>query len=122
MMTFVNLTVQGSHRRYIPWTVIEILSGKTFSGLFEEILAGDHPHLIVNKELSRCTLNTVYVGQSKDSLSAVDERLFMEDVCKVFGQYTVVLKVTEYTESSSQVLTNDFTVLMTSQREMSGNK
>ena len=54
-MTFVNLTVQGSHRRYIPWTVIEILSGKTFSGLFEEILAGDHPRLIVNKELTRCT-------------------------------------------------------------------
>ena len=118
-MTFVNLTVQGSHRRYIPWTVIESLSGKTFSGLFEEILAGDHPRLIVNKELSRCTLN---IGQSKDSLSAVDEQLFIEDVCKLFGQYTVVLKVTEYTESSSQVLTNDFTVLMTSQREMSGNK
>ena len=61
-MTLVNLTVQGSHRRYIPWTVIEVLSGQTFSGLFEEILAGGHPRLIVDEELSRCTLNTVYVG------------------------------------------------------------
>ena len=82
MITLVNLTVQGSHRRYNPWTVIKVLSGQTFSGLFEEILAGGHPRLIVDEELSRCTLNTVYVGQSKDSLSSVNEQ---RTFAKCFG-------------------------------------
>ena len=74
VMTLVSLTVQGSHRRYMPWTVIKVSCGQTFSGLFKEICAGGHPRLIVDEELSRCTLNTVYVGQSKDSLSAVNEQ------------------------------------------------
>ena len=43
--------------------MIEVLFGQTFSDLFEEILAGGHPLLIVDEELSRFTLNTVYVGQ-----------------------------------------------------------
>ena len=73
--------------------------------------AGAHRRFIVDEELSRSSLDKVYVGQTKDRLSAVDEQLVIDDVCTVFGQhvkYIVTLSVREDAQSpcSSTTLQN----------------
>ena len=93
-MTLLNLTVLGAHRPHIPWTVVQVQTGLTFSALFSKMAAGTHPRLVVEEELSRSRLDKVFVGHTKDSLSTVDEHLIIDDVCAMFGQhmkYTVTL-------------------------------
>ena len=70
---------------HIPWTV-HVETGLTFSALFSKIVAGTHPRLTVDEELSRSRLDKVFVGHKKDSLSIVDEQLIVE-VCAMFGQH-----------------------------------
>ena len=47
----------------------------TFANLFKKILAEAHPRLTVEEELSHSCLEMVFVGQSKESLSEVDDKL-----------------------------------------------
>ena len=120
-MPLLNLTVLGAHRTHIPLTVVQVEPDMTFATLFSKILAGAHCHLIVDGKLSGSSLDKVYVHQTKDGLSAVDEQLVIDDVCTVFGQhvkYIVTLSVREDAQSpcSSTTLQNAFIVLMGSQR------
>ena len=120
-MPLLNLTVLGAHRTHIPWTVVQVESDLTFATLFSKILAVAHRRLIVDEELSRSSLDMVYVGQTKDGLSAVDEQLVIDDVCTVFGQhvkYIVTWSVREDAQSScsSTTLQNAFLVLIGPQR------
>ena len=73
-MSLVNLSVWSSsaYRSLIPWTVVQVKTGVTFANLFKKILAEAHPRLTVEEELSHSCL---FVGQSKESLSEVDDKL-----------------------------------------------
>ena len=66
---------------------MQVKTGVTFANLFKKILAEAHPRLTVEEELSHSCLEMVFVGQSKESLSEVDDKLPCSDVCKAFGQY-----------------------------------
>ena len=102
-MPLLNLTILGAHRPHIPWTVAQAETGLTFSGLFSKIVTGAHPRLVVDEELSRSSLDKVYVGHTKDLLSVVDEQLIV-DVCAMFGQhvkFTVTLATVREPQSSS---------------------
>ena len=69
---------------------MQVKTGVTFANLFKKILAEAHPRLTVEEELSHSCLEMVFVGQSKESLSEVDEKRHAvddHDVCKAFGQY-----------------------------------
>ena len=87
-MTLLNLTVLGAHRPHIPCTVVQVKMGPTFSAPFSKIIAGAHPSLAVDEELSRSKSDKVYVGPTKDTLSIVDKQLIVDDVCAMFGQHT----------------------------------
>ena len=97
-------------------------AGLTFSDLFAKIVAGAHPRLSVVEELSHSCLEKVFVGQSKDSLSFVDERLVVEDVCRAFGQHVKFCVSRHETTEASKHLRNAFTVLMNSQRALDAGK
>lgn len=119
-MPLVNLTVASPCRTHITWTVVQIEDGLTFLTLFQKILAGAHPQLQVDEQLSHSTLDKVFVGHSKDSLSVVDDKLAINDVCSMFGSHIKYLVQLQVTVSdipySSQTLRNAFTVLMSSSR------
>ena len=51
---------------------MQVKTGVTFANLFKKILAEAHPRLTVEEELC---LEMVFVGQSKESLSEVDDKL-----------------------------------------------
>ncbi len=123
-MPLLNISVTSSNRGLIPWTVVQIVSGLTFVELFVKIIAGGHPMLIVNEYLSRCTLDKVFLGQSKDALSVVDSKLVIDDVCSVFGQFVkfAVLHVEAEAEEEPTVLKNALTLLMNAQRSASAPK
>ena len=55
-MLLLNLTVVGAHRSHIPWTVVQVGTGLTFSTLFSKIVAGSQPRLTVDKALSQSSL------------------------------------------------------------------
>ena len=124
MSSLINLSVSSSSvcRSLIPWTVIQVEAGLTFSDLFAKIVAGAHPRLSVVEELSHSCLEKVFVGQSKDSLSFVDERLVVEDVCRAFGQHVKFCVSRHETTEASKPLRNAFTVLMNSQRALDAGK
>ena len=55
---------------------MQVKTGVTFANLqFKKILAEAHPRLTVEEELSHSCLEMVFVGQSKESLSEVDDKL-----------------------------------------------
>ena len=104
-MTLLNLTVLGAHRPHIPWTVVQVQTGLTFSALFSTIAAGTHPRLVVDEDLARSRLDKVFVGHTKESLSTVDEQLIVDDVCAMFGQH-VKFTVTLPTPSEESATVN----------------
>lgn len=96
---------------------------RTRIDFIQKILACTLPMLAPDETLSHSVLDKVFVGQSKESLSVVDEKLVINDVCRVFGQHVkfVVLQaeaVTEAETTSSQTYRNAFTVLMNSRRAL----
>ena len=125
-MPLVNLTVVSPCRTHIVWRVVQVEDGLTFVTLFQKTLAGAHPQLQVDEQLSRSTLDQVFVGHSKESMSIVDEKLVMNDVCSMFGshiKYLVQLQLTvPDVPQSSQTLRNAFTILMSSSRAMKSEK
>ena len=55
---------------------MQVKTGVTFANLFKKILAEAHPRLTVEEEeLSHSCLEMVFVEQSKESLSEVDDKL-----------------------------------------------
>ena len=80
-------TLRGPKQRdqHIAWTVVQVQDGLTFVTLFQKILVGDHPWLQVDEQLSCSTLDKFFVGHSKESMSVVDEKFVMNDVCSMFG-------------------------------------
>ena len=86
-MPLVNLTLVSPCRTHIAWTVVQVEDGLTFVTLFQKILAGAHPRLQVDEQLSRSTLDKVFVGHSKESMSVVDDELVVNDVCSMFGSH-----------------------------------
>jgi len=127
-MPLVNLNVVSPCRTHIPWTVVQVEDGLTFVTLFHKILAGSHPRLQVDEQLSRSTLDKVFVGHTKESLSVVDEKLVVNDVCSTFGshiKYSVQQQLTVQeagVPQSSQTLRNAFSVLMSSSRARESQK
>ena len=47
---------------------------------FTKIVAGAHPRLVIDEELSYSFLDKVHIGLTKDSLSIVDEQLNVDNV------------------------------------------
>ena len=118
-MPLVNLALVSLCRTHIAWTV-QVEDGLTFVMLFQKILAGAHPRLQVDEQLSRSMLDKVFVGHSKESMSVVDKKLVVNDVCSMFGshiKYLVQLQLTvPDVPQSSKTLRNAFTILMSSSR------
>lgn len=83
--------------------------------LFYKILAGGHPQLEVDEQLSHSTLDKVFVGHSRQTMSVVDEKLVINEVCYVIGshiKYLVKLQLTvQDAPQSSQTIQNAFTIL-----------
>ena len=125
-MPVVNLSVVSPCRTHIAWTVVQIEDGLTFVTLFQKILAGAHPRLQVDEQLSHWTLDKVFVGHSKDSMSVVDDTLVVNDVCSMFGshiKYLVQLQLTvQDAPQSWQTPRNAFTILMSSSRARESEK
>ena len=125
-MPLVNLTVVSPCRTHIAWTVVQVEDGLTFVTLFQKILAGAHPQLQVDEQLSHSTLDKAFVGHSKESMSVVDEKLVLNDVCSMFGshiEYLVQLQLTvPDVPQSSQTLRNAFTIVMSSSRVRESEK
>ena len=71
--------------------------GSDVSSLFSKIVAGAHPRLVVDEELSHSSLDEVHtgIGLTKDSLSIVDEQLNVDDVCAMSGQHVKFIRVTD---------------------------
>lgn len=82
-MPLLNVCVASSVRTLLPWTVVQVDDELTFTALYQKIVAGVYPMLTV------CTtgyqLTKVMVGSTKDSLSAVDPELMVDDVLEIFG-------------------------------------
>lgn len=120
-MPLINLTVSGAYKTHIPWTVVQVETGLTFSQLFSKIVAGAHPRLVIDEELSYSFLFKVHICLTKDSLSIVDEQLNVDDVCAMFGQhFKFIVSQTVHEDaqsaSASSTLPNAFEVLMASQK------
>jgi len=94
--------------------------------LFQKILAGAPPRLQGDEQLSHSTLDKVFVGHSKDSVTVVDDTLVVYDVCCIFGsqiKYLVQLQLTvQNAPQSLQTLWNAFTILMSSSRVRESKK
>ena len=97
-----------------------------FCDALPEGLVGTLPRLQVDEQLSRSTLDKVFVGHLKESMSVVDEKLVVNDVCSMFGshiKYLVQLQLTvPDVPQSSQTLRNAFTILMSSSRARESEK
>ena len=120
-MPLINLTVSGAYETHIPWTVVQVETGLKFSSLFSKIVAGAHPRLVIDEELSYSFLDKVHIGLTKDLLSIVDEQLNVDDVCAMFGQHVkLIVSQTVHEDaqsaSASSTLPNAFEVLMASQK------
>ena len=64
-MPLVNLTLVSPCRTHVPWTVVQVEDGLTFVTLFQKILAGAHPRLQVDEQLSLSTLDKVSLATPK---------------------------------------------------------
>ena len=123
-MPLVNVTVVSSSKGHVPWTIVQIEPGLTFVQLFQKIVAGAHPMLVVDEGLSRAILSNVFVGQSKESLSVVDKSLLIDEVCNTFGHHIkyVAEHGVEPAGPEASTLQNAFTVLMESQCSLDAQK
>ena len=120
-MPLLNVSVVSTGNSHIPWTVVQIEPCLTFIELLAKILSGVYQMLHVDEFLSQSKLDKVFVGQSRDCLSIVDEKLVIDDVCKAFGQHVKFVVVqsessAEQDASGTQTYRNAFTVLMQAQR------
>ena len=116
-MSLLNVAVVSAQKGHVPLTVVQVQPGLTFVQLFQVIVAGAHPMLSVDAfqpQLKRYN----YIGQSRESLSVVDEKLVIDDVCSIFGQCVkyVVAEAVEPEASTPSTLKNALTILMNSQR------
>ncbi len=120
-MPLLNVSVVSTGNSHIPWTVVQIEPGLTFIELLAKILSGAYQMLHVDEFLSQSIkLDKVFIGQSRDCLSIVDEKLVIDDVCKAFGQHVKFVVVqsessAEQDASGTQTYRNAFTVLMQAQ-------
>ena len=72
----------------VPWTVIEIVDDLSFEQLFSKIKAGCFGRVAkMIKELRLAVVKGVYVGSSKESLSAVNVTASIFGVCSVFDSF-----------------------------------
>ncbi len=111
-MPLLNVSVVSTGNSHIPWTVVQIEPGLTFIELLAKILSGAYQMLHVDEFLSQSIkLDKVFIGQSRDCLSIVDEKLVIDDVCKAFGQHVKFVVV----QSGTQTYRNAFKVLMQAQ-------
>ena len=73
--------------------------------------------LPVDEVLSRSKLDKVFVGNSRECQSIVDDNLVIDDVCAAFGQHVKYLVMeSEPSASAEQVSRNALSVLMELQR------
>ena len=128
VVPLANLTVPTHSRCIVTWTVIQVPDSINFLELFENVIAG-RTRLQVDELILRSSLQKVFVGLSKDSMSVVDELLDVAEVCASFGRYikfVVQLQSdaeTECTQSQITPLRNAFSALMeTSSRAMQTTK
>ena len=124
-MTLINTLVFSSSacRTLISWTVIQVESGQSFKELFVKVAAGAYPRLPVDEELSLSRLDRVFVGQSKDSLSLIDESLRVEDVCRMFGHHVKFSVIKQETQNAScSQPTIDLIADVMSRLELKGKK
>ncbi len=66
LMPLLNVTVVSSNRGHIPWTVVQIEPGLTFVQLFQKILSGSHPMLVIEDQaLSQSALDKVLLANAE---------------------------------------------------------
>ena len=107
-MPLLNLSVVSTRKTHIPWTVVQIEPGLTFCQLLLKILGTTYPILPVDEVLSRSKLDKVFVGNSRECQSIVDDNLVIDDVCAAFGQHVKYLVMeSEPIASAEQVSHND---------------
>ena len=123
-MSLINLTVTGAYKTHIPWTVIQVETGLTFSSLFSKIVAGAHPRHAVDEELSHySSLDKVHIGLTKDSalwMSSSTSTMFAQCLVSILSSschrlwpwFVKTLK----SASASSTLPNAFEVLIASQK------
>ena len=72
---------------HIPWMIVQVKDGLTYVTLFQKILAGAHPQLQLDEQLSCSMLNKVFVDHSEEYMCVVRKKLSLHDVCSVFGSH-----------------------------------
>lgn len=122
-MALISVTILCCGRCLVPWTVFQADPGVLFSALYTAIACGGVSVIVPTSELSTATLERVFVGASKESLSVVDCSLLIGEVCGLFGRfvrYNVVLDVQAATTDEMSV-PNAFTRMMQSSAELAAS-
>ena len=80
------LTVNGALT--IPWTICNVDPGLPFKSFYEKLCAGSLELFEqFASKLGATRLTSTFAGPAKDSLSAVDGKLPMDEVCRQFGSF-----------------------------------
>ncbi len=108
------LCVMASIKPIVPWTVIGMPSGKSFSEFFSNLRSGRiETFEKYASQLQGTTLLQSMVGQTKENLVAVDADLSIEDVCRQFGSFTKLVAEKDVPPiQQTRGLKNAFQVLM----------
>ena len=120
-MALVCLSVVLDGQLVISWTVFSVLLEETFFSLYEKLQAGSvelFQQFTAKLQWSR--LSCAHVGAAKDSMSVVDNRLPIDEVCQQFGSFCRLhgeRQEVASTQAASQrpVVLNAFQIMMASQ-------
>ena len=119
------LTVNGALT--IPWTICNVDPGLPFKSFYEKLCAGSLELFEqFASKLGATRLTSTFAGPAKDSLSAVDGKLPMDEVCRQFGSFVrlscdkvEVGSASTTSDTDVPVRQNAFQVLMMNQRALS---
>ena len=119
------LTVDGALT--IPWTICNVDPGLPFKSFYEKLCAGSLELFEqFASKLGATRLTGTFAGPAKDSLSAVDGKLPMDEVCRQFGSFVrlscdkvEVGSASTTSDTDVPVRQNSFQVLMMNQMALS---
>uniref|UniRef100_A0A1X7SEY3 Uncharacterized protein n=1 Tax=Amphimedon queenslandica TaxID=400682 RepID=A0A1X7SEY3_AMPQE len=87
----------------VPWSIIKQNDeALTFSALFSKIQTGSFTTIPCSQDLEDALLETVYVGQSKDSFSTVEASHTVNSVCSMFGSFVKFVVTVDLLECGLQ--------------------
>ena len=111
----VSVSVVSNNRCLVPWSVILVDPRDSFEDLLNAMRAGKYGTIPTEPLLDRAdSIETVFVGNIKPSLSIVGKDMNVVQVCRTFG-FFIKISVAQ-PEPPRQ---NAFDILMANQRKLS---